>query len=227
MQDEIGVGAAGLQASEILADAAAADISPFDFEGGDEPIGAVQPHPIDFPVPPRLCRLPQKIDLPYIDLVLRDGNAAASQPQPAQHFSEFVRGKAAPLVLGTLSQTIQAGSHVLLRCFERRGPSNIEQPSTPLLLSDGYTLLYRSCGVRAMEGKIPSDIAKKLGLVDGVKVEIEAHGAKVVIKRVEPKSRYSLDQLMSGFTPRLRAELGEASAEVDTGADVEREIVEE
>ena len=79
-----------------------------------------------------------------------------------------------------------------------------------------------SLGVR-----IPSDIAKKVGLVDGAKVEIEAHGAEVVIKRVEPKLRYSLDELMSGFTPRLRAELGEASAEVDMGADVGREIVEE
>ena len=75
--------------------------------------------------------------------------------------------------------------------------------------------------------RIPSDIAKRVGLVDGAKVEIEAHGAEVVIKRVEPRLRYSLDELMAGFTPELRAELGDAAAEVDLGADIGREIVEE
>ena len=63
-----------------------------------------------------------------------------------------------------------------------------------------------------MEGKIPSDIAKKVGLVDGAKVEIAAQGTEVVVTRVEPKSRYSLDQLMSGFTPRVRAALGSSTS---------------
>jgi antitoxin MazE len=75
--------------------------------------------------------------------------------------------------------------------------------------------------------RIPKDIIDKIGLAEGMKVEIEAHGAEVVIKRVEPKLRYSLEGLLAGFTPELRRELRVASAEVDLGPDVGREVVDE
>jgi antitoxin MazE len=75
--------------------------------------------------------------------------------------------------------------------------------------------------------RIPTDIARKVGLVDGAKVEIEAHGTEVVIKRVEPRLRYTLEELMAGFTPGLRAELKEATAEVDLGPDRGREVIDE
>ena len=79
-----------------------------------------------------------------------------------------------------------------------------------------------SLGVR-----IPSDVAKKVGLSDGTKVEIEAQNGEVVIKLAEPANPYTLSGLLAGFTPQLREELRTLSDGGDFGADVDREIVEE
>lgn len=72
--------------------------------------------------------------------------------------------------------------------------------------------------------RIPKDIAIRVGLVDGVRVEIEERAGEVVISRAKPKLRYSLDELLIGVTPE---EAHATTAEIDWGADVGREIVEE
>ena len=76
-----------------------------------------------------------------------------------------------------------------------------------------------SLGVR-----IPKDIANRVGLSDGAQVEIVERGGEVVISRVKPRLRYSLEELVAGVTPE---EAHAASAEIDWGPDVGREIVEE
>jgi len=76
-----------------------------------------------------------------------------------------------------------------------------------------------SLGVR-----IPKDIANRIGLADGVPVEIEERDGEVVISRTKPRLRYSLEELVTGVTPE---EAHETTREIDWGPDVGREIVEE
>jgi antitoxin MazE len=76
-----------------------------------------------------------------------------------------------------------------------------------------------SLGVR-----IPKDIANRIGLAEGVVVEIEERDGQVVISRTLPRLRYSLEELLAGVTP---AEAHASSAEIDWGPDLGREIVEE
>lgn len=72
--------------------------------------------------------------------------------------------------------------------------------------------------------RIPKDIANRVGLSDGAQVEIEERGGEVIISRVKPRLRYSLEELVAGVTPE---EAHASSAEIDWGPDVGREIVEE
>ncbi len=76
-----------------------------------------------------------------------------------------------------------------------------------------------SLGVR-----IPKEIANRVGLSEGAQIEIEERGGEVVISRVKPRLRYSLEELLVGVTPE---EAHASSAEVEWGADVGREIIEE
>ncbi len=48
-----------------------------------------------------------------------------------------------------------------------------------------------------------------------------------MIKRVEPRLRYTLEELMAAFTPELLTELKETTAEVDLGPDLGREVIDE
>ncbi len=70
-----------------------------------------------------------------------------------------------------------------------------------------------SLGVR-----IPKDIAKRVGLSEGAKVEIEASGAQVVITLARP--HYHLADLLAGMSPDALREA------FDWGGDVGREAVE-
>ncbi|HWK45636.1 MAG TPA: AbrB/MazE/SpoVT family DNA-binding domain-containing protein [Stellaceae bacterium] len=65
--------------------------------------------------------------------------------------------------------------------------------------------------------RIPKDIAAKVGLAEGARVEIEADGDRVVITAARP--RYTLDELLAGVTP------GDMQEAFDWGPDVGREIV--
>ena len=76
-----------------------------------------------------------------------------------------------------------------------------------------------SLGVR-----IPRDIANRVGLSDGVQVEIAERDGEVVISRTKPRLRYSLEELVAGVTPD---EAHETTAEIDWGPDVGREVIEE
>ncbi len=68
--------------------------------------------------------------------------------------------------------------------------------------------------------RIPKDIANRVGLTDGAKVEIEVKDGQVIIGRARP--RYKLADLLVGVTPK---EARQAAAEADLGPDVGREIV--
>jgi len=69
-----------------------------------------------------------------------------------------------------------------------------------------------SLGVR-----IPKDIAGKLGLSEGARVEMEADGNRIVIQIDRP--RYDLSELLVGMTPNAMHEA------FDWGEDVGREEV--
>jgi antitoxin MazE len=67
-----------------------------------------------------------------------------------------------------------------------------------------------SLGVR-----IPKDIAGRLGLEEGARVEIEAEDGRVVITQRRP--RYTLQELLIGMTPKAMHKA------FDWGPDVGRE----
>lgn len=69
-----------------------------------------------------------------------------------------------------------------------------------------------SLGVR-----IPKDIATRLGLTEGMRVEVEAEGSRIIITAARP--RYRLEDLLAGVTP-------EAMHAFDWGPDSGREAVE-
>jgi antitoxin MazE len=66
--------------------------------------------------------------------------------------------------------------------------------------------------------RIPKDIAQKVGLHEGSRVEIEARDGSVVILPARP--RYVLSELLKDMTPQAMREA------FDWGPDVGREIVE-
>lgn len=70
-----------------------------------------------------------------------------------------------------------------------------------------------SLGVR-----IPKDIATRLGLTEGVRVEVEAEGSRIIITAAQP--RYRLEDLLAGVTPEAMHEA------FDWGPDRGREAVE-
>jgi antitoxin MazE len=69
-----------------------------------------------------------------------------------------------------------------------------------------------SLGVR-----IPKDIAGRLGLEEGARVEIEAEDGRVVISQRRP--RYALKDLLIGMTPKAMHKA------FDWGPDVGRESI--
>ena len=66
--------------------------------------------------------------------------------------------------------------------------------------------------------RIPKDIAARTGLSEGVRVEVEAEGDRIVITPARP--RYVLADLLQGMTPEAMREA------FDWGPDKGREIVE-
>ena len=66
--------------------------------------------------------------------------------------------------------------------------------------------------------RIPKDIAAQVGLRDGVRVEVEAEGERIVITPV--RRRYVLADLLEGVTPQAMREA------FDWGPGRGREIVE-
>lgn len=70
-----------------------------------------------------------------------------------------------------------------------------------------------SLGVR-----IPKDIAGKVGLAEGARVEIVAEDERIVISVARP--RYRLEELLRGMSP------GEMAGVFDWGPDQGRESVE-
>jgi antitoxin MazE len=69
-----------------------------------------------------------------------------------------------------------------------------------------------SLGVRT-----PKDLAGRLGLAEGTRVEIEAEGDRVIISQCRP--RYSLKELLVGMTPKAMHKAFE------WGPDVGRESI--
>jgi antitoxin MazE len=65
--------------------------------------------------------------------------------------------------------------------------------------------------------RIPKELAGRLGLKDGARVEIEAEGDRLVIRTDRP--HYRLEELLTGITPE---DMREA---FDWGPDVGREVV--
>jgi len=63
--------------------------------------------------------------------------------------------------------------------------------------------------------RIPKDIAGKIGLVEGTRVEIEAEGDRIVISATRP--RYDLAELLVGMAPDAMQDA------FDWGPDVGRE----
>ena len=66
--------------------------------------------------------------------------------------------------------------------------------------------------------RLPKDIAEKVGLQAGSRVEIAAENGRVVISPAQP--RYVLADLLKGMTPDAMHEA------FDWGPDVGREIIE-
>jgi len=71
-----------------------------------------------------------------------------------------------------------------------------------------------SLGVR-----IPKDVARRAGLSEGARVEIEAEDNRIVIVPSTP--RYRLEDLLEGMTPEAMREA------FDWGPDLGREVVDE
>ena len=70
-----------------------------------------------------------------------------------------------------------------------------------------------SLGVR-----IPKQIAERVGLREGARVEIEADADRIVI--TQPRRRYQLAELLQGMTPEAMRDA------FDWGPDRGREIIE-
>ncbi|MBV8703485.1 MAG: AbrB/MazE/SpoVT family DNA-binding domain-containing protein [Acetobacteraceae bacterium] len=71
--------------------------------------------------------------------------------------------------------------------------------------------------------RLPSEIVRRTGLIDGEHVEVEAQDGVVTIRRAVP--RFTLEELFRGkSSPEWRAAYAGA---FDWGADVGRENVEE
>jgi len=66
--------------------------------------------------------------------------------------------------------------------------------------------------------RIPKDIARRAGLREGARVEIESNGDRIIISPARP--RYVLADLLKGMTPEATREA------FDWGPDKGREIVE-
>jgi antitoxin MazE len=71
-----------------------------------------------------------------------------------------------------------------------------------------------SLGVR-----IPGEMARRIGLAEGARVDIEVKNDRLVLSRARP--RYALEELLRGMD---RKAIGEA---FDWGADQGREAIEE
>jgi antitoxin MazE len=71
--------------------------------------------------------------------------------------------------------------------------------------------------------RLPSEIAKTVGLCDGDRVEIEAYKGDIVIRRTIP--HFTLEELFRGKSPEEWRTL--YAGAFDWGADVGREAVEE
>lgn len=67
--------------------------------------------------------------------------------------------------------------------------------------------------------RIPKDIAGRVGLSEGDRVEIEAKGDQIIVSL--PRPRYRLEDLLVGMTPEAM------HAAFDWGPDVGREIVDD
>lgn len=67
--------------------------------------------------------------------------------------------------------------------------------------------------------RIPKDIAGRVGLSEGDRVEIEAKGDQIIVSL--PRPRYRLEDLLVGITPEAMHEA------FDWGPDVGREIVDD
>lgn len=65
--------------------------------------------------------------------------------------------------------------------------------------------------------RIPKDLAQRLGLADGARVDVEADGNRIVISVAQP--RYRLENLLVGMTPDAMHEA------FDWGRDAGREII--
>ncbi|KJB93419.1 multidrug transporter MatE [Skermanella aerolata KACC 11604] len=72
-------------------------------------------------------------------------------------------------------------------------------------------------GGNSLGVRIPKELAGRLGLKDGARVEIEAEGDRLVIRTDRPY--YRLEELLTGITPE---DMREA---FDWGPDVGREVV--
>ena len=66
--------------------------------------------------------------------------------------------------------------------------------------------------------RIPKDVARRIGLREGTRVDVEAEGSRIIITPARP--HYVLADLLKGITPEAMREA------FDWGPDRGREIVE-
>ena len=67
--------------------------------------------------------------------------------------------------------------------------------------------------------RIPKDIAQRVGLREGARVDIEVEGDRIVLSPARP--RYVLAELLKGMTPQAMREA------FDWGPDKGREVIDE
>jgi antitoxin MazE len=76
---------------------------------------------------------------------------------------------------------------------------------------------------KSLAVRLPGDVARRAGIGDGERVQIEAHDAEIVIRRAAP--RFTLGELFRGKTPQQwRAAYAGA---YEWGPDLGREAVKE
>jgi len=77
-------------------------------------------------------------------------------------------------------------------------------------------LTFRTWG-NSLAVRIPAQVTRDMGIVDGSKAEIREEEGRLVLTIVKEKPSYTLAELLEGITPENK------HAEVDTGPGVGKE----
>jgi antitoxin MazE len=66
--------------------------------------------------------------------------------------------------------------------------------------------------------RLPKPLLEQIGLADGSEVDVKVEGGRLIIEPVRRRRRYTMAELLEGFTPDTQP------GEVDWGPPVGREI---